>query len=172
MLNDILEKRYSVRHYSNKRVSDELINEILKAGKLAPTAANKQPQKIYVLNSETAMDKARTVTRMMYSANQALLVCYDNRLSWKGDKFDDPAYDGGEVDAAIITTTMMYKATELGVGTLWVRGFSANKCSEVFELDEHIHPVCFLLLGYPSEKSKPIASHYSRNELDSFVEMI
>lgn len=36
---------------------------------------------------------------------------------------------------------------------MWVRGFAAPKASEVFRLPENIHPVCFLVLGYPSEKS-------------------
>ncbi len=152
---ELLEKRYSVRDYEDKPIEQEKLDKILAAGRLAPTAANRQPQKIYVLQSPEAMAKARQVTaRMMYNAPMALLVCYDDKESWKStvNSFGED-YEGGEVDAAIVTTAMMMQATDLGVGSLWVRGFAAPKASEVFELPENIHPVCFLVLGYPSEKS-------------------
>jgi nitroreductase len=172
MLNKIMNERYSVRKYSQRKIEEDKLNEILEATRLAPTAANKQPQKIYVLKSKEAMDKARSVTRMMYNSEIALLVCYDDRESWKGTNFNNPDYDGGEVDAAIITTYMMLKATELGIGTLWVRGFDAQAVSQAFELDEHIHPVCFLLLGYPDENSKPTVKHTQRKELNETIECL
>lgn len=152
---DLCCQRYSVRDYDPRPVEEEKLAQILEAGRLAPTAANRQPQKVYVLKSPAAMAKARTVTaRMMFNAPMALLICYDDQESWKStvNTFGED-YEGGEVDAAIVTTAMMMEATDLGLGTLWVRGFSVQKASEVFELPQHIHPVCFLVLGYASEKS-------------------
>ena len=168
MFYELAKERYSVRHYSQQPVEDFKINIILEVGRISPTAANKQPHKIYVLKSLEAMDKARETTRMIYDAPIALLICYDKTLSWKANAFGEE-YDGGEVDAAIVTTSMMMQATELGVGTLWVRGFDSRKVSEVFELPENIHPVCYLLLGYPSDDSSPKSSHNSRKELYEIV---
>lgn len=102
---------------------------------------------------------------MMYNAPMALLVCYDDTLSWKADHFGEPDYDGGEVDAAIVTSAMMMEPTELGMGTLWVRGFSAPEAAKVFELPGNIHPVCFLLLGYAADTN----AHTSRKPLDETV---
>ena len=163
--------RYSVRAYQQEQIEDEKLQKILEAGRLAPTAANRQPQRIYVLKSPEAMEKARSVTRMMYNAPMALLVCYDSDVSWKAtvNTFGED-YEGGEVDAAIVTTSMMMQATELGVGTLWVRGFSAGKASEAFQLPEQIHPVCFLLLGYPAENApRGSKNHTARKELQETV---
>lgn len=169
---ELSKARYSVRHYSNQEVEEEKISKILETGRIAPTAANLQPQKIYVLKSKAAMEKARSVTRMMYDAPMAFLICYDDTISWKGTAFGDPDYDGGEADCAIVASMMMMQATELGLGTLYVRGYCAKTVSEVFELPENIHPVCFLLVGYPSEMSKPIARHYSRKELKETVKYL
>lgn len=166
---ELCKERYSVRHYSSQPVEDEKIQKILEAGRIAPTAANLQPQKIFVLKSKEALEKARSATRMMYDAPMALLFCYDDTISWKGTAFGDPDYDGGEADCAIIATMMMMEATELGLGTLYVRGYCAKTVSETFDLPENIHPACFLLIGYPSENSKPIPRHYSRKVMEETV---
>ena len=60
-------------------------------------------------------------------------------------------------DVSIAATTMMYEAEELGVHTIWVRGFDAKTVQEVFELPDNIILVMMLGLGYPSENSKPNA---------------
>lgn len=100
-----------------------------------------------------------------------MLVCYDSETSWKADRFGKPDYDGGEVDGAIVTTTMMMEATELGLGTLWVRGFNSAKAHEVFELPENVHVACFLVLGYADEAylAKP---RIGRKELTETVTIL
>lgn len=160
------QQRCAVRKYLDKPVEPEKLAKILEAGRMAPTAANFQPQKVFVLKSPEAMEKARNFTRMMYNAPTALLVCYDDTVSWKADRFGEPGYDGGEVDAAIVTTAMMMEATELGLGTLWVRGFSAPEAAKAFDLPENIRPVCFLLLGYAADSPK---NQKSRKPLEETV---
>lgn len=169
---EVCRERRSVRTFEERPVEQEKLDLILEAGRLAPTAANKQPQRIYVLRSAQAMDKAREAAgRMMHNATTALLVCYDEDESWHATNFGEPNYDGGEVDAAIVTSAMMMEATDLGVGTLWVRGFNSSKVAEVFELPPNIHPVCFLVLGYATEAvlAKP---HTPRKDLDETVTVL
>jgi len=149
---ELLQKRYSVRNYSTRTVEEEKLKKILEAGRLAPTAMNFQPQKIYVLKSREAIEKLRNVTRMAYNAPIALLLCYDNNISWKAHRFGDD-YDSGPMDVDIVTTMMMMQATELGLGSLWVRGYCSKDIEETFELPGNIIPVCLLLLGYPAEEN-------------------
>ena len=52
---------------------------------------------------------------------------------------------------------MMLEACELGIGSVWVRGFDSRKVAKAFELPGHIKPVCLLPIGYPSVESKPYA---------------
>jgi nitroreductase len=168
---DLSRERYSLRKYAPTLVEDEKLTQILEVGRLAPTAANRQPQRILVLKSKDAMEKARSVTRMMYNAPMALLVCYNSTVSWKNtvDTFGED-YDSGEVDAAIVTTAMMMEAADLGIGSLWVRGFDASRMAAAFDLPADIYPVAILLLGYPAdEQVKPNSSHYSRKPIEELV---
>ena len=56
---DLFKERYSVRKFSDKKVEQEKINLILEAGRLAPTAVNFQPQRIYVLESAESLEKLK-----------------------------------------------------------------------------------------------------------------
>ena len=49
---DVIEKRYSCKNYSARKVEDEKLTAILNAGRVAPTAKNFQEQRIYVVRSE------------------------------------------------------------------------------------------------------------------------
>lgn len=151
---DLCKARYSVRQYDPRPVEEEKLAQILEAGRIAPTAANKQPQRIYVIKSEEPRAKLASVTRMTYGAPVILLVCYDKNESWKStpETFGED-YDGGEMDACIVGTQMMNMATELGLGTLWARGFNTRQVHDLFELPDNIVVSFFLDVGYPSEKS-------------------
>ena len=46
---DVVTGREAVRKFSDKKPSEEQIDSILEAGRLAPTAYNKQPQRVFVL---------------------------------------------------------------------------------------------------------------------------
>ena len=167
---ELAENRYSVRSYSDRPIEQEKMDLILWAGQVAPTAVNYQPQKIYVLKSKDALQKVRTVTRFSYDAPVVLLVCADETQVWRS-----PAeqYDTGEMDASIVCTHMMLEAWELGIGSVWVRGFDSRQVAKVFDLPKHIRPICLLPIGYPAEDSEPYAEwHFSYKPLKETVEEI
>lgn len=170
---ELCNKRYSVRKFSNKPVEEEKINKILEAGRIAPTAKNSQSQKIFYLKSEESLAKVNAATPMAYHAPVILMICYDTTISYK-----NPAdtyiknYDGGEVDAAIVTTMMMMQATELGLGTLWARGFDSQKLIDAFNLPANLHPVCLLDIGYPADDSEPSERHTLRKPLSETLTVI
>ena len=138
--------RYSVRKFTEQPLEEEKLQTILEAGRLAPTARNFQPQKVYVLRSPEAIEKAEKLTSCMYGATTALLVCCDMDRVWKNPL--RPGYSTWEVDPSIITTHMMLAAWELGVGSVWVGHFNDAEVVEAFGLPENIRPVAFLPLGY------------------------
>lgn len=59
------------------------MDRILKAGQLAPTAVNFQPQKIFILKSKEAIQKIRTLTHFAYDAPVVLLFCADTTKVWR-----------------------------------------------------------------------------------------
>ena len=163
---ELAESRYSVRKYSTQPVEQEKLDRILRAGQVAPTAANAQPQRVFVLRSEEALEKVRHITPFHFNAPLVLLVCYDKRRSWKARD----GHDSGHVDSAIVITQMMLEAFDEGTGSCWVRGFDKNAVIDAFGLPEHLEPVAMLPLGYPTEDSQPWpGAHDSRLALEETV---
>ena len=148
--------RFSVREFSSRPVEDEKIEKILLAAKVAPTAVNYQPQKLYVIKSPEAVKKLSGF-RNIFGAPLAVIVCYDDTLSWKNGK--DNGHDCGEVDASIVTTHMMLQAWELGIGSCWIGSFNPKEVSEAFDIPNNEHPVAILPLGYPAEGCRPSDRH-------------
>lgn len=165
----LFKERYSVRSFSDKKVESEKLNLILDAGRLAPTAVNFQPQRIFVLQSDDAINKLKNCTRYHFDAPLALLVCYDNTVSWKRG-YDNK--DMGEVDASIVTTQMLLEIANLGLGTTWVGHFDPAAVIKEFNLAENIIPVALLPIGYPSETAAPNPRHEERLDLSQTVKFI
>lgn len=163
---ELVKKRYSVRSFKSVPVDSELLNKVLEAGRLAPTACNNQPQRVVVIDSPDALSRLKQCTQYHFDAPTVLLVCYDKNLSWKRS-FDGK--DNGEYDACIVTTHMMLQAAELGLGTTWVGYFDPRNVVREFNLPANIVPVAILPLGYPAEQARPANGHTQRNPLDSMV---
>lgn len=152
---ELARARWSVRSFSSRQVEPEKLDLILRAGQLAPTAVNYQPQKIYVLQSPKALSKIRAITKSTYNAPTVLLICYDSRLSWKSPFVE--GYDCGEMDASIVCTHMMLEAWSIGIGSCWVLLFGPALLIKAFNLPPYIVPVCLLPIGYPATNAKPYA---------------
>lgn len=159
-------ERYSVRSFDSKAVEDDKLEQILQAARIAPTAVNYQPQKLYVVKSEDALSKLAGM-RNIFGAPLAIIVCYDNTASWKNAK--DGGHDSGEVDAAIITTHMMLQAWELGIGSCWMGSFSPSDVKKAFDIPGNEIPVAILALGYPATDCKPSDRHPMRKEIAEFT---
>ena len=71
------DRRYSVRKFKAQAVEKEKLDLILEAGRIAPTACNYQPQRILVIENESALEKLKQCTQYHFNAPVALMVCYD-----------------------------------------------------------------------------------------------
>ena len=154
---ELAKNRYSVRSFRDEPITDEHMNLILEAGRVAPTACNNQPQKIYVAKSETSRQKLASVCRCTFGAPVILVVCYDRNRVWKNKLM--PGYTSGETDAAIVCTHMMLQAADLGIGSCWVGYFNAQKVAEVLGLPENVTVSALLPMGYPAEDAQPLPLH-------------
>ena len=167
---DLAKSRYSERYFDPRPVEREKIDKILEAGRTSPTACNYQPQRIYVIQSEEALKKARSIRVSHFNAPLMMLVCYDAETAWRNphDRWYDN-YCSGEQDATIVATTIMYQAEELGVHSVWLRGFDSQQVAEAFSLPKSHVPVMMFAMGYPSDKSKPSPWHFQRKPLNETV---
>ena len=76
-------ERYSLRKFSDRPVEEEKLQAILESGRNAPTAHNNQPQRILVLRSPEALEKADGCTAAHFHPPVMLVVSYDPATSWK-----------------------------------------------------------------------------------------
>ena len=74
---DLAARRFSTLHYTGEPISQEVLEQVLRAGQLAPTACNFQPQRIWVFTEPEARKKIQEVTHSSLPFPAALLVCYD-----------------------------------------------------------------------------------------------
>lgn len=161
--------RQSVRKFSDRPVEQEKLDQILEAGRVAPTAVNAQPQRIYIVRSAERLAALREATRMTYGAPVVLAVCYDVDDVWKNRYEDWESYNSGEQDCAIVADHMQLMATELGLGTLWARGFDARIVSAALGLPQSSRIVMLLDVGYTADDYKGSPRHDVRRPLSETV---
>ena len=162
-------ERYSLRKFSDQPVEQEKLDLILEAGRNAPTAHNNQPQRIFVLRSPEALEKADACTSMHFHAPMTLVVAYDPEAAWKRE------HDGknhGEIDASIAITQMMLQAADLGLGSTYVGVFEPEKLLEAFPEMAGLCPIAMLPMGYPAENARPSKLHTMRKPLEELVKYL
>ena len=103
---DLAKKRCSTRAYQPVPVSQEHIDAIVEAARVAPTAANRQPVRILQVTSEEGLASLAKAANV-FDAPLAFVVCADGEKAWKRP------LDGMStvhVDASILTDHMMLAA--------------------------------------------------------------
>ena len=162
----LAKRRYACRQCSDRKVEPEKLQQILEARRVAPTGANRQPQRLVVVQSKEGMERLARCTRD-FGAPLAIIVCADTDEVWTRK------YDGkkiGDIDASIVTDHMMLCAASLGLDTLWICMFKPEAVRAEFRLPDHVEPVNILLIGYGSgEPSSPERHDTLRKPLSETV---
>lgn len=152
---ELAKKRYSTRAYLDTPVEQEKLEAILEAGRVAPTGANFQPQRLLVVREREGLEKLGKAANL-YGAPLAILVCCDTQETWKRP-FDGKRLT--DIDAAIVTDHMMLEAADLGLGSVWICYFKPDVIRKEFALPERLEPVNILALGYASEEPASADRH-------------
>ena len=149
---ELIRARYAVRAYRPDPVPDELLAQVLEAGRLAPTASNRQPIGIIVVHTAgREAELGRIYGREWFvQAPLVLGVCTVPEEAWARAASDGRSY--ADVDAAIVMDHMVLAATELGLGTCWVAAFDPVGAREVLALPNGVEPVLFTPLGFPADQ--------------------
>jgi nitroreductase len=159
----LIRARYSVRAYKPDPVPGPLLEKVLEAGRLAPTAANRQPFRLLVVRTEGRQEELRRLyARSWFTAAPLVLgVCAIPAEAWV--RRDGKNY--ADVDAAIVMDHLILAAAAEGLGTCWVGAFDPDAAREIFSLPDGVEPLAFTPLGYPDDR--PGAK--SRKSLDELV---
>lgn len=164
---ELAKKRCSVRMYETKKVEAEKLEMILEAGRIAPTAANFQPQRLIVVQKQEGLEKLHKCTKL-YEAPLAIIICGDHETSWKRSTYDNK--DTVDIDTSIVTDHMMLQAEALGLSSVWICHFNPELLKKEFNIPDNVEAVSILAIGYAAvEKSSPDRHEKVRKPLSDIV---
>ena len=156
-----LRARRSVREFKEETLSPSEIEEIVKAGLLAPTASNRQHWRIVaVIDQELIRDLHEKVGAqdIVFNPPVVLTVLYN------------PLFNARRLahvqSTAAAVQNMLLKATEMGYGTTWVAGMGDDvELRKLLEIPETWEPLCYVLLGKVARTFPPPPPKYELEEI-------
>jgi len=158
-----ISQRCSVRAYKATDVEEDKLKKVLEAGRLSPSASNRQDWKfIVVKNKETRKELARAAFGQSFigEAPVVIVACGTEPKAMLacGQLMHT-------VDVSIAFAYMILQAYELGLGTCWIGAFNEDEAKKILNVPEHIRVVAMTPLGYPNQSP----SQKSRKTLDQIV---
>ncbi|OPY29424.1 MAG: nitroreductase A [Methanocella sp. PtaU1.Bin125] len=137
-----IETRRSIRKYEDRRIPEDLARKILEAGRLAPSAANRQPwAAIVVRDPEMKKSIAVACNDCEYIAGcDIFIVC-----------IGDPQDKWYQIDAAIALEHMVLTAWENGIGSCYFGYYNEEHLKSLVHAPPDMKVVACLALGYPAE---------------------
>lgn len=165
---DLVRRRYSVRAYRPDPVPDDLLASVLEAGRLAPTASNRQPFRIIVVRTRGREAELRRIydSEWFVQAPLVLCVCAVPSEAWRRTMYDGRSH--ADVDAAIVMDHLILAAADLGLGTCWIAAFDPAAAREVLAIPDEGEPMLFTPLGFAADASSS-PRHAERRPLDELV---
>lgn len=149
-LQQVITTRYSCRAYRHDPVPAPVVERVLEAMRLAPTACNRQPFRLYVLDTKRHRDSLSRIYHQPWLLDAPLVVGMValTRVAWsRRDKVNYAV-----VDATIALDHLILAATEEGLGTCWIAAFDPSAARETLSLQPDEEPVAFTPLGYPADR--------------------
>ncbi len=165
----LIENRYSVRKYTDEPVGKEDIEAILEAGRIAPTARNSQPQRIWVVTKPEDLAKIDECSPCRFNAPAVLICGFSKEATFMHADAKNGDWCYGFVDGSIVFTHMMLKAHDLGLGTCWVGLFDGPKIQEMFNLPDDITVYSLMPFGHEEPGNVCNPRHYERLPLEDTV---
>jgi nitroreductase len=166
---DLARRRCSTRAYRPDPVPDEALATVLEAGRVAPTAANRQPFRILVVHTAGREAELRRIYDRDWFVQAPLILCV---CAVRGEAWSRTMYDGrshADVDAAIVMDHMILAAADIGLGTCWIAAFDPAAAREVLGIPEEAEPMLFTPLGYAADDPDASSRHKQRRPLDELV---
>jgi nitroreductase len=164
---EVVQRRRSIRAFTNRALEEEKLQHILQIVSLAPSAGNLQAHEIYVVTDgqqKRALAKASLGQEFVAAAPVVLVFCARPERS-AGRYGERGRHLYSLQDATIACTYAMLAVTDLGLATVWVGAFGDSAVSRAIGLPAEVQPVALLPIGYAAEQ--PAAN--SRRPLSDLV---
>ena len=154
----LCKNRYSCRMLQDRPVEQEKIDRIIEAGLCAPTAVNKQPFRIFVIQSPEALEKAAVSYPFDFvrKAPVLLVIGAQENEAWIR-KYDERNF--ADVDATIVATHVLLAIEAEGLSTTWIGHFDPSALKEAFPQMEGLDLIAMFPVAYAAADAEPGAKH-------------
>jgi nitroreductase len=166
---EAINRRKSIRKYQDKQISDEIIKELLDAARRAPSAKNTQSHKYFIVKDKETIKKLKQNNAFkqpfVYDAPLIIVCCADPRKYPGSVDVDRSPENYALIDLSIAASFLMLRATELGLGSVFVAWIYRDKIREVLNIPKDYVIPYVIPIGYPAEDPAP----KSRKELNEIT---
>lgn len=151
---EVIKKRKSVRKYKTDPIPDDVLNRILDAGRMAPSAKNYQPWHFIVIRELEMKKKVAEACRNQFfiaDAGAIICGCAFEKIAWGRMGNYMAAWPH---DLTIALDHIILAATNEGLGTCWIGAFDEKMVKEVLQIPDDVRVVALTPVGYPAEEAK------------------
>lgn len=148
--------RTSIRQFTDRAVSRDTLDNIVKAGMAAPSAMNKQPWAFVVVTEKSVLDSLNAVHSHanLKTATAAIIVCGDMAKAIEGE-----GQEYWVQDCSAATENILLAAHAYGLGAVWCGVYPVDErvkaVKGVLGMPEGIVPLNIITMGYPDESPEP-----------------
>ncbi len=145
--------RRSIRAYKNTTIEEEKLRKVLEAGRLAPSASNRQEWRFIAVRDAETRAKLADATygqRWVEQAPAIIVAC-----ATEGKAMMTCGQPTHTVDLSIACAMMMLEAWEQGLGTCWLGTFNESDVKKLLDIPPRMRVVTVMPLGYPNESPEP-----------------
>jgi len=145
---DVILSRRSIRRYDQKEISRNALGKILEAGRVAPSAANRQPWHFIVFTDYELKKKLSKGLFNRHIKNSAVTVvgCAYTGLWHIGTR------KWSIIGTSIALQNMVIAAWALGVGSCWIGDFNEETVKQLLNIPDKWKIAALVSFGYPAEK--------------------
>lgn len=151
-LSEAIKKRRSIRAYKKQNVPEEIVEKLIDAASLAPSAGNIQPWKFVIARKQDTKKKLAQAASQAFieEAPVVIVVCANEaRASMGYDVRGKTLYC--IQDTAAATQNILLTAYSLGLGTCWIGAFNENEAKKAINAPEEMRPLAIIPVGYANE---------------------
>ena len=150
---ELIRIRRSIRAYHPTELAEDVLQRVLDAGRVAPTACNLQPFQLVVVTDPEVRAQFNTVYNRSWFWQAPVLIagCVEPDKAW----VRNDGFNAAQLDLAIVMDHIILAATEEGLGTCWVCAFDEAKAKEVLGVPANVRILAMTPLGYPAAEPVP-----------------
>ncbi len=152
MLTDCLSKRYSCRSYSCAPIEPKKVANLVEAIRMAPSAKNKQPWKIVLIQSPEKLAGLKSVCKQEFPSQAPLViaVCCTNL-----DHIMSCGHPSYLADGFGATMSLLAQATADGLGSCWLGAFNQDEAARLINLPSDYRVISLVTIGYAKDMLTP-----------------